>query len=541
MTIQIPKSILSEQDVYIKKTLGFINSELSDDEFYHYASSMGVYRQREKGTFMIRPRIFSGVVTYKQLIKVLEIAKEFSGGEIHLTTRQSIQFHKLSLEDTTHVISKLKLVDLVSKGAGGNSIRNIACPASSGVDPDEVFDVTPHALSATEFALTLDGIVELPRKYKIAFSNSSEDEAYALYSDLGFIAKSENDKRGFEVYVAGGLGGEPTVAFKFSDFIDEDEIFAYILAMKRLFEDHGDRENRSKARIRFIRYRLGDIAFKDLYEKYILTAAKDIKNSNWKSTVTFESSETEVVSNKRYTISNDNFSDRRIRTQKQNGNYSFLVQPQKGDLKSCDIEKLIDFIEEYELKDVLEFRLSNEQALLVRNLSLEDANKLSTLFSDTNGKTNIERSISCTGAKNCRIGLCDSQELLKSILELSNTYEDRNKSKLPKLFISGCKNSCGWHWIGALGFAGKKIKTANGVKEGFEIYLAGNTGAKSSKLGSYIGILPNEEIILFLRIVFDKFIELGESSFEVFISKQSSFIREQVEKLTSEIIKNEVN
>jgi len=541
MVIQIPESILKEQDVYIEKAIEFINGKLNEDEFYHYASSMGVYRQREKATFMIRPRIFSGVLTYEQLIKISEIAKEFSGGEVHLTTRQDIQFHKLSLQDTRHVFSKLKSVNLINKGAGGNSIRNIACPASSGLDLDEVFDVTPHALAATEFVLTLDGIVNLPRKYKIGFSNSSEDKAYGLYSDLGFIAKIENNKRGFEVYGAGGLGNKATVALKLSDFILENEIYAHILAMKRLFEDHGDRENRSEARIRFIRYRLNDKAFKELYDEYVLNAAEDIKKSHWKSTVTFELTETEVVTNRNITISSDEINDRRIEAQKQLGNYSFLIQPLKGDLKSSDIEKLINVIEEYDLKDRLEFRLSNEQGLLVRNLELKDAKRLSIIFPSTNGRTHIERSISCTGAKNCRIGLCDSQGLLESILELSSTYTEKDKLKLPKLYISGCKNSCGWHWIGDLGFAGKKIKTSNGVEEGFEIYLAGNTGAETSKLGTLIGVLPKEQIVLFLRVVFDSFIELGEESFKDFISKHSKFLVTQLEKLVVETQKDVVS
>lgn len=532
MIINIPESVLNEQDVYIKKAKSFINGELSDDEFYPYASSMGVYRQREQSTFMIRPRIFSGIVTYEQLKKIYEISHKYCGGEVHLTTRQSVQFHKLRLEDTVKIFEEMKDVNLVNKGAGGNSIRNIASPATSGVDMGEIFDVSPYALAATEFALGLGEIVKLPRKYKIAFSNSHEDKAYALYSDLGFIANKANQKKGFEAYVAGGLGNKPSLALKISDFIDTDEIYAYILAMKLLFEDHGNREDRSKARIRFIRYRLGDDEFKKLCASYVEKAKLELGKNNFKSGVDF-SIFNNFHKNSLDSINLQGIDDGRISPQKQEGEFSFLIQPSKGDLKASDLKKLIDFVEENSLSNRLEYRLTNTQSLLVRRLKLSQAKELSQIISETKGRNNIERSVSCTGAKNCRIGLCDSQGLLEDILKLAESYEESKKNRLPKIFVSGCKNSCGWHWVGNIGFAGKKVKSEEGLKEGFEIYLGGGTGRDSSKLADLAGLLESRKILDLLKIIFDKFLSLELDDFQSFLDTNSDFIRDQIESLSS--------
>ena len=532
MIINIPESVLNEQDVYIKKAKSFINGEMSDDEFYPYASSMGVYRQREQSTFMIRPRIFSGIVTYEQLKKIYEISEEYCGGEVHLTTRQSVQFHKLRLEDTVKIFEKMKDVNLVNKGAGGNSIRNITSPATSGVDIGEIFDVSPYALAATEFALGLGEIVKLPRKYKIAFSNSHEDKAYALYSDLGFIARLDNNQKGFEVYVAGGLGNKPSIALKISDFIDADEIYSYILAMKLLFEDHGNREDRSKARIRFIRYRLGDDEFKKLCRQYVEKAKAELEKSKFRPSVDF-SIYNNFDENSLGTFNLPGIDDGRISPEKEDGEYSFLIQPTKGDLKTRDIKKLIDFVEENSLSNSLEYRLTNTQSLLIRRLKLSQAKELARIIDGTKGKNDIERSVSCTGAKNCRIGLCDSQGLLEDILKLADTYEMSKKDRLPKIFVSGCKNSCGWHWVGSIGFAGKKVKTEDGLREGFEIYLGGGTGRDSSRLAELAGLLESSQINNLLKIIFDKFLYLEIYNFQSFLDTNSDFIRDQIKSLSS--------
>ncbi len=98
-----------------------------------------------------------------------------------------------------------------------------------------VFDTTPHNLALTQYLIKSRSSFNLPRKYKIAFSSTSKDDALATINDLGFIAKESEGKRGFKVYGGGGMGGSPELSIVLEDFIEEDKIFHVAEAIKRFF------------------------------------------------------------------------------------------------------------------------------------------------------------------------------------------------------------------------------------------------------------------------------------------------------------------
>ena len=171
-----------------------------------FSSIMGIYKEGPQDTYMVRPRIAGGVTTLQQLEGVSAIAKKY-GIKIRFTTRQDIQFHSVKVQELGNVLDDLVKCGLITRGAGGDGVRNVACSPLSGVAQDEIFDVTPYVKEVTNFMMQDPANLKLPRKYKIAFSNSAEDTANATIADIGFIAKIVNSKRGFEVYGGGGLGG----------------------------------------------------------------------------------------------------------------------------------------------------------------------------------------------------------------------------------------------------------------------------------------------------------------------------------------------
>ncbi|WP_243156219.1 nitrite/sulfite reductase [Clostridium sp. C2-6-12] len=262
--IAITKEILKSVEEF-KNNLQLFNDGKIED-FKSFTSIMGIYKERLTETYMVRARIPGGCTTLEQLKEINEIAKKYEGIQIRFTTRQDIQFHSVKIEDLGEILDDLIKAGLTTKAAGGDGVRNVACSPLSGVAVDEVFDVTPYMKAVANYMLEDPKNLKLPRKYKIAFSNSLEDTVNATITDIGFIAKIVNGKRGFEVYGAGGLGGGPRVGIKLEDFIDHKDPLYYIQAMKQIFEREGDRENRHKARLRFVLQRLGEEAFREMFK-----------------------------------------------------------------------------------------------------------------------------------------------------------------------------------------------------------------------------------------------------------------------------------
>src|SRR5881394_3492114 len=212
---------------------------------------------------MQRIKIPFGGVTSDQLDALAEVAEEYSDSVLHVTTRQDFQLHYVHMDDTPNIMRRLAAVGITTREACGNSVRNVtACPIA-GVCRSEVFDVTPYAKACSKFLLGHPDTQGLGRKFKIAFSGC-EHEACALVSihDLGGIAKIQDGKRGFAIYVGGGLGAVPHNAKLMFDFLPEEEVLPMARAIGRVFARLGEKKNRNKARLKFVVQKLGIEEFK---------------------------------------------------------------------------------------------------------------------------------------------------------------------------------------------------------------------------------------------------------------------------------------
>jgi sulfite reductase (ferredoxin) len=170
------------------------------------------------------------------------------------------------LDDVHPALVDLFSAGLSTKGGGGNTVRNITGCCDAGVCTRELFDVSPHVVALTEFMLPDPLSYQLPRKYKIAFSGCSKDCAGATINDLGLIARVRDGSRGFAIYVAGGMGSSARVGDLLEAFVSEDEIHLVAEAVKRVFDKHGNRRNRNKARLRFLIQEIGLPRFRELFE-----------------------------------------------------------------------------------------------------------------------------------------------------------------------------------------------------------------------------------------------------------------------------------
>src|SRR3954462_10541606 len=207
---------------------------------------------------MQRIKIPFGGMNPDQMIVLAELAEEYSDGICHITTRQDVQLHFVHINDAPDIFRRLAAVGITTREACGNSVRNVtACPLA-GVCNTESFDVTPYAKATAFYLLGHRDTQDFGRKFKIAFSGC-KDEACALVSmhDLGGVAKIQDGKRGFELYVGGGLGAVPYQAKLLMDFCPEEELLPMARAIGRVFARLGEKKNRNRARLKFVVAKLG--------------------------------------------------------------------------------------------------------------------------------------------------------------------------------------------------------------------------------------------------------------------------------------------
>ncbi|APM39234.1 sulfurtransferase TusA family protein [Clostridium kluyveri] len=493
--------------------------------FKAFRVSMGVYEQREKETYMVRTRIPGGVINLEQFKCISELGAKYSQGKIRFTSRQDIQFQSVNLESVYPIMKSLIEVGIITKGTGGNTVRNVACSPLSGVSLDDVFDVTPYVKAATNYLIKDPTTMNLPRKYKIAFSNSNEDTANATVSDLGFIAKILNNKKGFELYGGGGFGGSPSVSLKLRDFIEAKDILYYIQAMKNLFEKEGDRTNKNKARIRFIVKRLGQ-------EKFIQLFNEEVDKLKSSVNLDVDVNENEFILNTSTDIVKEAAVSEELKNilfpQKQSGYYSVYIHPQSGHLSTDNLDAILGFVKNLNYKTSI--RVTNTQGFFIRDLKENDAEKLIGMIKDFTSIYNIDNSLTCVGASTCQLGLCLSQNLLTAIKEEFKNTSPEIKSSLPRLYISGCPNSCAQHEKGQIGLHGRARRTEGGLIPMYSVSLGGKVGSGCARMGDAFGDIPAKKVPEFLHELSKLKVNSNYDDFYEFLADKSSDIKELIEK-----------
>ncbi len=457
---EIPKEFANEIDSFERSIQQFRQGEFHPKKFRAIRVPFGVYEQRTKGTFMLRIRSTAGGITPKQLQKVSELARRFGKPLVHVTTRQELQLHDAKLPDIPQIIRELYSVDLSSRGGGGNTVRNIMASYDSGVNIDEIFDVTPHAVSLSSRLIGEKDSWNFPRKFKISFSSTEEDNALAAFNDLGFIASNSNGERGFKVYVAGGMGCRPRLSKVLHEFIKERQVYHVCSAVKNLYIEFGNRKTKNSGRLRFLWEELGEEKFRELYRQELVKAEgkEPLKLDSASFENRFHSDRPAGIAPR--IITGEHFAiwkSRYVSDQRQDGLKSILIPLHLGDLRAEDGVKLGQFLSKFG-ENVM--RLTMTQNIQVRNLPeiflgnlYELVNEIETLAHFPNVCGEI---IACTGANTCTTGVCLPQGLApvvqRYVLNSGLKHEAIGKVRIN---ISGCPNSCGQHHVGDLGFYGR--------------------------------------------------------------------------------------
>ncbi len=511
---EIPASLDAEIDALEELITQYREGRIEGTKFRAHRVPFGIYEQRTADTYMVRIRCTGGGLTPEQLKNIALLSERYGGETIHVTTRQELQIHDVRLEDIPAILRELRQGGLSTRGGGGNTVRNIMASWDAGIADDEPFDVTPYAVDLTSRLIAEADSWTLPRKYKIAFSNSRKDNAHCVFNDLGFLALTKGGEKGFRVYVAGGMGAKPEVGHLLHPFLPASQVYRAAEAVKRLFDKHGNRKNKHAARLRFLWNKLGEDRFRELYEQEFQditeTAAPELKEIVNEAALSQEFAQ--GYARREETPEFSLWKERFAAPQRQEGLFSLLLPVPLGNLPCRQARELAEALAPCGENTL---RCTMEQNLSIRNIPEAYLGKIYQAvkgFSDLVAAPRFLGScIACTGASTCKLGIClprgaltaISKKLLKAKLNLDGLRDFR-------LNISGCPNSCGAHPKADLGFYGQVGRKGQRLYPSYVIVAGARLGTEAPRLALKIDSISARDLPDFVRDFLAVYLEKKE-------------------------------
>ena len=500
MFYTIPASLAAEIDELESLVHQFQSGRLDPTAFKARRVPFGVYEQRQDNTFMVRVRCPGGAITPRQLKEVAELSQVYGAETLHITTRQELQLHDVALQNVVPILRRLLSVGLATRGGGGNTVRNLTAAFDAGVAKDEIFDVSPYVFALTSRLIDEPDSWLLPRKYKIAFANSEKDSIHAVFNDLGFIAIQQKGVSGFAVYVAGGMGTKPQVGHLLHEFIAEAEVYLVAEAVKRVFNQHGNRKNRHAARLRFLWNSLGEAKFRELYQQELDELRRQASAPLTLPPQRKLPAPVTIAAVREPSSDFQLWRSRFASAQKQPGLYLVLVPIFLGNLANEHALALADFLLPFG-DDVL--RATIDQNLCLRNIPEAYLGNVHALVKSITCLASEPRwfgsSVACTGAATCKLGICLPRGALAAITKkLQAASLDWDRLADFKMNLSGCPNTCGAHLTADLGFFGKVARNGQTPYPAYGIVAGAKLGHGKARLAELVGEVSARDLPAFV-------------------------------------------
>src|SRR3954470_22475090 len=488
----------------------YLNDDLDPEVFRVFRLNNGIYGQRQGGNNqMVRCKVPYGSIQPDQLEMLADIADEYSRGWGHITTRQNIQFHFVQLENVPAVLRKLAGVGLTTREACGDTVRNIQGCHLAGACPLEVLDISPWAEATFQHLLRNPYSQRLPRKFKINFSGCTTDCGQAMFNDVGIIAvmRPRPDgtlEPGFRVFFAGGLGANPHAAQALEEFTPREELLPTIEAILRTFDHYGNRDNKLRARMKWLLDTMGvdELRERILKERKFLRAsvtwaggipdyvqepgappagvstAIEPTPMGWGTNVTFK-----------HRDPYGRWEDANVVRGAAKGTVSAYAYARLGDVTSDQFRALASIQRELRA----EVRVTNRQNVVFRGLTEE---QLPTLYARLDaigmaqpGAELARDVVSCPGADTCNLAVTQSRGLADAI---GKALDDAGLAEVGgiRVNISGCTNSCGQHHVADIGFLGVERRANGQPAPGYQLQLGGRIGQMEVQFGAKTMRLP---------------------------------------------------
>ncbi|TCR85382.1 nitrite/sulfite reductase [Rhizobium sp. BK376] len=507
-----------------------LSGELSEDAFKPLRLMNGVYLQLH--AYMLRIAVPYGTLSSRQVRMLAHIGRTYDRGYGHFTTRQNLQFNWPKLSDIPAVLEELASVEMHAIQTSGNCIRNVTADHFAGAAADEVADPRPYAEILRQWSSVHPEFSFLPRKFKIAVTGAERDRAAIQVHDIGLhLKKNEKGEIGFAVYVGGGQGRTPMIAKLIRDFLPEEDLLSYTTAIVRVYNLHGRRDNKYKARIKILVHETGaeeltrqiEAEFAKLKDSELKLPEADVqaitayfappalpeRAEGWENLARWKKADPEFA---RWVQQN-------VQPHK-NPDYGMVTISLKpiggipGDASDAQMDAIADIAEEYAFDEI---RVSHEQNLILPHVALADLEAVyrglvAIGLAEANAGL-ITDIIACPGLDYCALANARSIPVAQEISRRFGSAERQAEIGELKIKISGCINACGHHHVGHIGLLGVE-------KKGAELYqiTLGGSGDEHTSIGEIIGRgFEPEKVTDAIETIIDTYLGLRLNPSEIFL------------------------
>jgi len=507
-----------------------LSGEMTEDQFKPLRLMNGLYLQLH--AYMLRVAIPYGTLSSRQLRRLGSIARDYDRGFAHFTTRQNVQYNWPALKDVPRILEELAEVEMHAIQTSGNCIRNVTADHFAGAAADEVADPRPLAEILRQWSSLHPEFSYLPRKFKIAIVGSEHDRAAIQVHDIGLqLKKNEAGELGLAVYIGGGQGRTPMVAKKIRDFLPLEDMLTYVTAIVRVYNLHGRRDNKYKARIKILVHETGveplvqeidaeweQIRYSDLQlpqrdidaiESYFRMPDLPQRPEGWEILAVTQKADSDFAA----------WTQRNV-TPHKNPDYAVVTISLKpiggipGDASAEQMELVADIAQTYSSDEI---RVSHEQNLVLPHVAKADLPAVYDLLQSdglvTANAGLITDIIACPGLDYCALANARSIPVAQRISERFGDQQRQLDIGDLKIKISGCINACGHHHVGHIGILGVE-------KKGEELYqiTLGGSGDEHTSIGDITGRgFSSEEVVDAIETVVDTYLGLRENGDETFL------------------------
>jgi len=464
-------------DIFRYAKTGF--TTITEDDFTRM-KWYGVYRQKPKdsGYFMLRTKIPGGQLTGNQAIVLSEIAEEFGHGLADITTRQTIQYHWLRIEDIPPIFERLYQAGIITSGACGDITRNVACCPVSGINPEEIIDATPHMRQISSGLTNNKEFSNLPRKYKIAISGC---HIHCHQPDINCVGlfglRNSQGHPGYGIKVGGGLSSAPHLAQLLPVWIEPEQAWPVTKAVSEIYRDEGYRNKRNRARFKFL---VADWGVERILAEIEARLGYQLHRHH------------------DFSFPKDQETDHMgIHPQTQTGLFWVGITFPGGRIRNGQLAAIGQLAKKYCLPGQDFVRLTNKQNLLIPNIPEANLPNLKKEM-DSQGLVYApspfrKGCVSCTGIEFCNLAVAETKNRM---IELVGQLEKRSSwfDGKVRIHFSGCPSSCGQHQIADIGFRGARTKVDGKMVDAYDLFIGGRLG-QNRRFGELIkGKILREDV-----------------------------------------------
>lgn len=515
----------------------YIVNDISYAELKKKGAKFGIYEQKGK-TMMLRLKAVGGELSTRKLRDLEEIMRSQEIPYLHLSTRQNYQLHEVKFENVKSSIEAFNKKGMYFRGGGGNTFRSILVSTYTGVSKRNTFDVMPYARMVENEIFFYDKAFDFGRKLKIGFANNSEDEFVVSIQDLGFIARERGGKRGFKVYTGGGMGRGSKLGHVLLDFLPEQDLLRAVKAIVNIFHEHGEREKRMQARLRFLVEKIGIDDFRKMFLDYFQNDATE----NGKISHIPHEEKIELLNKFDVPVETSGFDYWKnlcVKETRFKDVVSVVLYVKNGDLTTERLTKINELMKNIGAKSV---RATINQNLVI---PLVHASALPYIYNYINNEIPeiVTESISnrgqlraCVGSTVCMIGIQDSMKMADLIgIELDKLAEEFPEYKgvilkeSKNVRISGCGSVCAGIPIAPLGFVGMKKLIDGKLVDTMQVYIGGILTDSMEALSLELpnSSIPLEEIPVYVKNIFKDYLK-------VFVDYDINFTRYMYDRRVEE-------